>query len=478
MQSLIYIIIILVLYNCSFTLAQGNTFYKTYLTGFPNSVITDGNGNYIIIGNSTIPVIGGPTGVRLIKSNNLGDTLWTKLFGRIDKNTEGQNITETADGEFIACGTVFTPEPHSSGSSNLFLTKINSEGDTLWWRTYNINNSKIERANDLIIINNAVYLVGRNGNDGILLKTDLDANLEFSKTFSLGSSSTAFNSIQKIDDNNLFLFGSEDSFEPVNRIFSKFILLKTNLSGDSLESIYYGDDSCEVVPNNMIKTLDDNFVFSGYTHNLSSQEEYTLLLKFNAAGELIWEKRLTSHGGKLAVTSDTGMVYYSISTNIIKLTKLSDEGNILWVREIPITGSQEIRCSDITETNDEGIIVTGSVKYSNEEPKIFLLKTDSEGLLTSIELENNFLGSYVLSQNYPNPFNPSTKINYSVPKTSYVTIKIYDILGKEISILVDREKSAGNYEVEFYGGNLTSGVYFYRMQAGNFIDTKKFVLLR
>lgn len=86
--------------------------------------------------------------------------------------------------------------------------------------------------------------------------------------------------------------------------------------------------------------------------------------------------------------------------------------------------------------------------------------------------------SYELYQNYPNPFNPSTIIKYTISKSSFVSLIIYDLLGKEIATLVNEEKQIGNYEIEFDGSNLASGVYFYRMQAGNFIATKKFILIK
>jgi len=87
-------------------------------------------------------------------------------------------------------------------------------------------------------------------------------------------------------------------------------------------------------------------------------------------------------------------------------------------------------------------------------------------------------GSFALYQNYPNPFNPTTRIKYSIADREFVTLKVYDILGKEIATLVNKEKLAGNYEVEFNGSNLSSGVYFYRIQAGEFTSTKKFILLK
>jgi hypothetical protein len=97
---------------------------------------------------------------------------------------------------------------------------------------------------------------------------------------------------------------------------------------------------------------------------------------------------------------------------------------------------------------------------------------------TGIEQLADGIKSYSLSNNYPNPFNPSTKIKYSVPQSSNVAIKVFDILGREVYKLVNDEKPAGYYEIEFNASSLTSGIYFYRLQAGSFVETKKMVLLK
>ena len=91
--------------------------------------------------------------------------------------------------------------------------------------------------------------------------------------------------------------------------------------------------------------------------------------------------------------------------------------------------------------------------------------------------------SFKLFQNYPNPFNPSTIINYSIPDAGTssmksVQLKVYDILGREVATLVNEEKTAGNYKVTFDAQNLASGIYFYRLKAGNYISVKKMILLR
>ena len=90
---------------------------------------------------------------------------------------------------------------------------------------------------------------------------------------------------------------------------------------------------------------------------------------------------------------------------------------------------------------------------------------------------------YSLSQNYPNPFNPSTVISYTLPSSvkgemSNVKLVVYDVLGREVATLVNKEQQAGRYEVQFDASNLTSGIYFYKLQSGGFLKTMKMLLLR
>jgi hypothetical protein len=90
----------------------------------------------------------------------------------------------------------------------------------------------------------------------------------------------------------------------------------------------------------------------------------------------------------------------------------------------------------------------------------------------------NFPEEYFLSQNYPNPFNPSTKIEYSVSQASFVQLKVYDILGNEVATLVNEEKNRGVYSINFDASQLASGIYFYSLSAGSFVQTKKMILVQ
>jgi hypothetical protein len=99
---------------------------------------------------------------------------------------------------------------------------------------------------------------------------------------------------------------------------------------------------------------------------------------------------------------------------------------------------------------------------------------------TSIEKESIFQSpkDYVLQQNYPNPFNPSTTISYQLPVRDHVSLKVFDLLGREVRTLVNEVQEPGYKSLQFNATGLTSGIYFYRLQAGSFSASKKFLLLR
>jgi hypothetical protein len=101
------------------------------------------------------------------------------------------------------------------------------------------------------------------------------------------------------------------------------------------------------------------------------------------------------------------------------------------------------------------------------------------GTIVSIDNQPELIPTQiVLHQNYPNPFNPSTKISYSIKEEGLVTLKVYDVLGKEVATLVNENKPEGNYEVEFNASALPSGMYIYKLQVGNFTDVKKMLLTK
>jgi len=132
------------------------------------------------------------------------------------------------------------------------------------------------------------------------------------------------------------------------------------------------------------------------------------------------------------------------------------------------SGLYSINISDIQidEFNNKWIIHPNAISVFNEDS------------VTSVRVGDELPNNFTLLQNYPNPFNPSTKISWQSPVGGWQTLKIYDVLGNEVVTLVDEYKPAGVYEVEFSAKNLPSGIYFYKLQDGGIVETKKMVLLK
>ena len=111
----------------------------------------------------------------------------------------------------------------------------------------------------------------------------------------------------------------------------------------------------------------------------------------------------------------------------------------------------------------------------DNNPPFIVVRYDAP---SGIEDVSSQLYSYKLFPNYPNPFNPVTTIRFTISEQTFTTLKVYDVLGTEIATLVNQEQLAGEYEVEFNGTGLPSGIYFYRLQTGSFFEMKKMVLMK
>ena len=169
---------------------------------------------------------------------------------------------------------------------------------------------------------------------------------------------------------------------------------------------------------------------------------------------------------------------YSINSNIVYIVGLSFS--------IPQVGTV-LKSSDAGTTWDEQLFeidkAFNGVQFVDENigwvvgDNGTILHTTNGGV-SFVDDETTQPTDFILEQNYPNPFNPSTKISWQSPVGSHQTLKVFDVLGNEIATLVDEYKPAGRYEVEFNAAVLPSGVYFYQLRAGTFVETKKMILIR
>jgi hypothetical protein len=212
------------------------------------------------------------------------------------------------------------------------------------------------------------------------------------------------------------------------------------------------------------------FIINSEISRTGSVNDNDLVIHFVVVEDLYYDGRNTvsnhKHVMRKMLPTPSGQSF-SINLNetkdieqIIDIDPLWDRDSLSIVVFVQSTGSMTVYQSETISYND---LVTTSVDDNELSPSEFILE-----------------------QNYPNPFNPSTSINYSIPVSSFVTLKIYNVLGKEITTLVNEERPAGSYELNFSAKDLTSGIYFYKLQAGDpesssgqgFAETKKMILLK
>jgi ligand-binding sensor domain-containing protein len=131
----------------------------------------------------------------------------------------------------------------------------------------------------------------------------------------------------------------------------------------------------------------------------------------------------------------------------------------------------------LTNTSVQALAISGTNIYAGTTTSVF--RRPLSEVITSVErLSTDLPTHFSLGQNYPNPFNPSTTISFSLPSKSFVSLKVFDIIGREIAAIISEEMSAGSYTKQWNAANMSSGIYFYRLQAGSFTETKKLLLLR
>ncbi|MDQ3022668.1 MAG: T9SS type A sorting domain-containing protein [Bacteroidota bacterium] len=172
------------------------------------------------------------------------------------------------------------------------------------------------------------------------------------------------------------------------------------------------------------------------------------------------------HCNKLLIDPDNHNVLYAGTDN--GLFRSIDGGNI-W----------SLYFNNFNNSND----ILGIVKYKNDGDTVFVSNYFSvykvwESLVNINIVSNNIPAQILLSQNYPNPFNPTTHLEFRISNLEFVSLKVYDILGNEVTTLVNENKPAGNYSVEFNGEGLPSGIYFYKLETENFSETKRMILLK
>ncbi len=212
------------------------------------------------------------------------------------------------------------------------------------------------------------------------------------------------------------------------------------------------------------------------------QEYYWRVQASNMAGSGSW----SSASSFAVMYAPTSLVLQKTASNEITLTwnnnSAIEDGNVIERKQSPDTTFTVLDTSKgggteyVDKTLEQGQTYSYRVRAYNDSMESAY--SDEASSATGIRQEAGIPTEYSLSQNYPNPFNPTTRIRFALPNSAFTTLTIYDLLGREIQTLINGRLESGYYEVNFDASKLGNGAYFYRVQAGKFVQTKKLLLLK
>jgi len=439
---------------------------KTFGGGRGNSVQQTTDGGYIVAGEKNGDVL-------LIKTDASGDTLWTKTFG----GGRGNYVQQTADGGYIVAG---------EKNGDVLLIKTDTSGDTLWTKTFGGGggNSVQQTADGGYIITGLTGYIGEGTGDIWLIKTDASGDSIWTKIFG-GNNEDEGIAVRQTTDGGYIITGFTNGAWYLQR---EAILIRTNAIGDSVWAKKFRNNGNELQfwdhSNSVQQTNDGGYILTGTGYPEENHYDgHIWLIKTDSLGDTLWMKTFGKNGFDRGIsvqqTIDEGYIIAgeieSPSENYgTCLIRTDSSGDTLWTKTFTETFStRNMATSSLDVTADGGYII-----LTNKNWDAWLIKTTVDP--TEIRLSNfiTIPSEFNLRQNYPNPFNPNTTIEFSIPKSEFVTLKIYNLLGQKVTTLVSEKQKAGTYKVEWVALNMSSGIYFYLLQAGTFSSQRKAILLQ
>jgi len=454
---------------------------------------------------------------------------WIATFGSDSVHDEGSYIQETPAGGYILVGT----HERKAASADVWLIKLDVFGNELWNRTY--GDSMLDLGWGLDQTRDCGYILTGSLMHGSPLRTDL----WLVKTDSLGTVEwdTAYGGdgneegyyVEQTSDSGYIAVGRTYSFVSPGSVGPDLWLLKTNETGDSVWAAIYGDSAFDEAKSGQ-QTLDGGYVTFGYTSSYSRWGDLDQwLVKTDGLGNMSWMKAVGldeyDAGHSVRQCADGGYILGGeLETawgRTASLEKRDSGGNPIWSREYGIYQLEAVY--SVCPTDDGGVVATG-IRGGVGNRGVFLLKVDSLGETEWVRFFEGAWGSSVQQtsdggfilvgritvtgyadilviktdhlgeigveestvfrpsdpyclQNTPNPLHHSTVIAYSLPTVTQVTLAIYDITGRLVETLVNETQQPGIHQVRWNKADNPSGVYFYRLKAGEFVETRRMVLI-
>ena len=407
---------------------------------------------YIIAGSTSSFGPGTPTfsNVYLVKTDSLGDTLWTRTFGGTS-NDEGWFVRQTSDGGYIIAGWTVS---FGADNTDVYLVKTSAQGDTLWSRTYggtsnDVSFSVQQTCDGGYIVAGTTSSFGAGNGDVYLIKTDASGDTLWTRTYG-DTSGEEGHFVQQTTDSGYIIAGMTSSFGAGG---ADVYLIKTNAEGDTLWTRAYGGTRNDYV-SSVQQTADGGYVISGWTLSFGAGSYDVYLIKTDYQGDTLWTRTFggTHSDGSYSVqqTTDGGYVVAGFTQSFgagsfdVYLIKTNASGDTLWTRTYGWLSSEG--SYSVQQTTDGAYVVAGITQsFGAGGFDVYLIKTDSLGLAVAEPLTGHPVRpTRFLAQ--PNPFTSFAR----VPGHETELFVLSDVTGRQVAIC----------KGDRVGEGLRPGIYF------------------
>ncbi len=400
----------------------------------------DENGDIYVTGYETAEA--GNKDIVIIKYNSNLDTQWVYHYDRNGNDDIASAMALDHSGHVVVTG--YSGQPNNPSSEDMITIKVDCQtGDSVWVRSYNGEGELSDKAYAIIV----------DDQDNVII--------------------TGYSSVSALD--------------------SKITTIRYSSGGARIWEKFYDPKSGSA--NSIALTSDSKVIITGYVGSEADADYVTIGYENDTTGTQLWDKTYNGTGDNtdiaysLVVSPIDNSVYVTGSSK--NSTEEGTEDMVTFKYDAStgdkidssiyndISNGEDV-AYDIALDSLGNVYVTGYVAPGGDIPtrtsEIMTLKYTSGHLVS--RNSNVIPGSFKLSQNYPNPFNPSTTINFQIPSPGVAKIVVYDILGRQVDILVNQFMKSGDYSVKFDGSRLASGIYFTELTFGSLKDVKKMVLIK
>jgi hypothetical protein len=490
---------------------------------FPSAVVLGSRGNFYMTGRSSGENSGQE--IATIKYSSVGEELLTLRYNsQANLWDEGNALAVDDSGNIFVAGTSFV----TNSRREIVLLKYSPTG-SVNWKTYFHPDTLNSAAVAKIVLDplGNIYLAGTFKQRVLFLKYKPTGILADSATVGDDSTDHYVSDLTVARDGTIYLVGYRSYRTGGEVLEAECAVIKIGSTGNVLWKQYLkggpgrnvrldrngypivaGQDgttakyspeghllwfrnSSNSTPSALIITglaIDshDRIVVSGYGCPENCFDY--VLIKYDSAGNILWYKDYNTPDSlrdfSFAMTVDrqdniylTGYSAAGYSDGKCTTVKYDSSGKLIW----DVTYSRSPNAIDIGQfisVDDSGNVYVGGYSALSTGWDYLVVKYRQD-LGTGVQISPKVVPlSYTLAQNFPNPFNPRTIIRYSIPTEQFISLKVYDLLGNEVAILVRSKQEAGYHSIEFDASSLSSGVYFYRLLAGGFVASKKLLVLR